>query len=470
MFAATPAPTKAQAAEQLMSFAQWKTRVAFTPSNRSFGGRIGPFPDKDKLPLPDYGVVDTQALQALRTFQNSELADSKNWLGTVPKSSEFLDVKRSYYTRSPVPFQPFAQKLQIPVGSQVIFHGDFHGDIRSLMAMLDWLNEQKILDGFKIVKPKTYLAFLGDYVDRGSYGVEVLYTMMRLKAANPTQVLMVRGNHEDFKMTAAYGFLNEVQAKYGRNVVPFSIWRMYDFLPVVIYLGAGKNYIQCNHGGMEPGFQPRGLLASKTKTSFQLLGTLKQKQFADDHPVWLRSADAATRKLVGAKLADFTPETPTSPNPIGFMWNDYMVFGDEQPLGYDSNRLAFVHGKASTEYLLEQASSPGAILQAVFRAHQHSRVANPMMNRLPASRGVYRHWQPTDSSAQSEADKTLLSGTIETELMRSIPRGSVWTFNVAPDSVYGAGLGYSFDTFGILKTAEQFSDWKLQIVNVSVEQ
>ena len=41
------------------------------------------------------------------------------------------------------------------------------------------------------------MVFLGDYTDRGSYGVEVMYVLMRLKVENPDQVWMARGNHED---------------------------------------------------------------------------------------------------------------------------------------------------------------------------------------------------------------------------------------------------------------------------------
>ena len=38
-------------------------------------------------------------------------------------------------------------------------------------------------------------------------------------------------------------------------------------------------------------------------------------------------------------------------------------------------------------------------------------------------------------------------------------------FNVAPDSYYGVGNAYKFDTYGILMTANKFVDWNLRVVN-----
>jgi hypothetical protein len=82
---------------------------------------------------------------------------------------------------------------------------------------------------------------------------------------------------------------------------------------------------------------------------------------------------------------------------------------------------------------------------------------------------VFRLWQTADSAALKNATISQLSKVLERDEVRSIPPGSVWTFNVSPDSVYGEGCGYSFDAFGILKIARNFSDWRLRVVNVPVE-
>src|SRR5207302_863489 len=153
----------------------------------------------------------------------------------------------------------FAQKLVVPDGAEVFFHADLHGDIRSLLAEMMWLNEHRYLRGFGITHSNFFMVFLGDYTDRGAYGAEVLYTLLRLKLANPDRVVLLRGNHEDVAMPSRYGFLREGREKYGGEFDIQKVMRAYDFLPVVLYLGSGEDFVQCNHGGLEPGFDPHGL-------------------------------------------------------------------------------------------------------------------------------------------------------------------------------------------------------------------
>ena len=447
------------------TYADWKARCLKTPANRTLNGR---FPTQEQLPLPDSQLVQDLAIKTLNFYRASSLAELPHWVGNQPKETEFFDITRSYYTRAGIPFQPFAQKLQFQAGAEIIFHGDFHGDIRSFISTLEWLNQTNRMEGFQIKNPHTYLIFLGDYTDRGAYGVEVLYSLLRLKLANPDRVYMARGNHEDFRLTAAYGFLQEIQTKYGEEFSPLPLWRIFDFLPVVIYAGTQTDFLQCNHGGMEAGYEPKTLLNSEGAERFQFLGELRQQTFAQKHPNWFAASDPTSQQTANDMLRDFLPQSPTSPATIGFMWNDFSIFASEPGLAFNPNRPAFVYGASGTKYLLDTASEGNANLRAVFRAHQHSSRPSPMMNRLLASQGAFRHWQGTDRPDAVAADLANLQALLETTPKRSVPSGSVWTFNVAPDSVYGTGNDFSFDTIGVLTTSEAFQDWRLQVVNIPV--
>ncbi|HEX7862996.1 MAG TPA: metallophosphoesterase family protein [Verrucomicrobiae bacterium] len=455
-----PSPQKTAHSTIGKSYAEWVAACKTLPSNRQLRGR---FPAKDVLPLKQFAEFDLVLAAFLQHSRTHSLAQSNAWLGTMP-DSRFFDTSRAYFQKTSTgpTFKPFAQKLNVPSGSQVFFHGDFHGDVQSFITALEWLNEQKYLSGFKIVRDDFYMVFLGDYTDRGAFGVEVLYTLMRLKLANPDRVYMSRGNHEDISLLTRYGFFHEGRAKYGNTFDIAKIARAYDFLPVVIYLESGANALQCNHGGMEPGYDPRALLATTNSLRFQLLGTLTQKDFLSRNPKW--PGDKIGRDLANRAFQNHAPEDPVTPTVLGFMWNDFTVLSTDTQFSLDPDR-AFIFGQQATRSVLENASTTNRTVQAVFRAHQHSGILNPMMRRLVASSGLFRHWQPTDSADRLNAAPQELSQHLERSESRAIPHGSVWTFNVGPDSVYGEGCGFTFDTFGLLNTAEKFPDWRIRVVN-----
>ena len=334
-----------------------------------------------------------------------------------------------------------------------------HGDIHSLVDQIKlWqkLGYMSSQDGFKINKKDFKILFLGDYTDRGLYGAEVIYTLLRLKLVNPNKVFLVRGNHEDIGLAERGGFLNELKAKFG-NLNFNLIFKFHDYLPVVIYLGCGNNYIQCCHGGMEMGYNPNKLLDSDSNLKFEFLGELKQKDFI------VKTKELDKFKLINKNIFNnFIPKAASGYfSPVGFMWNDFFVFDNNKNLNncssndlYKSGSLSgrFSYSKLFTKLILDKQSSSKNKIRGVFRAHQHSAYkSDKLMQNLIKHNGVYSHW---DIDYWHNLPKT-----------RMLNKGKVWTFNVSPDSIYGHYCNYNFDAFAVANLFEDYNKSYLKIIN-----
>ena len=53
----------------------------------------------------------------------------------------------------------------------------------------------------------------GDFVDRGSFSVEVIITLLAFKVLYPDYMHLTRGNHETTSMNKIYGFEGEVPSR-----------------------------------------------------------------------------------------------------------------------------------------------------------------------------------------------------------------------------------------------------------------
>ncbi|KAL4172734.1 hypothetical protein KRP22_007897 [Phytophthora ramorum] len=98
--------------------------------------------------------------------------------------------------------------IEIPSGVQLIVVGDLHGQLEDLLT---------ILDKCGVPSSKTWYLFNGDFVDRGSHGVEVMLLLLAFKLLHPEFVFLNRGNHEERMINEVFGFKAEVYAKYNPN-------------------------------------------------------------------------------------------------------------------------------------------------------------------------------------------------------------------------------------------------------------
>uniref|UniRef100_A0A671SKB7 Serine/threonine-protein phosphatase n=1 Tax=Sinocyclocheilus anshuiensis TaxID=1608454 RepID=A0A671SKB7_9TELE len=120
---------------------------------------------------------------------------------------------------------------------EITICGDTHGQYYDLLNIFE-------LNGLpSITNP--YL-FNGDFVDRGSFSVEVILTLFGFKLLYPEHFHLLRGNHETDNMNQMYGFEGEVKAKYTAQM--FQLFsEVFQWLPLTQCI---NNKVLVMHGGL----------------------------------------------------------------------------------------------------------------------------------------------------------------------------------------------------------------------------
>lgn len=113
-------------------------------------------------------------------------------------------------TRDMLRALPSLVDIHIPDGSHFTVCGDVHGQYYDLLNIFE-------LNGLPS-EENPYL-FNGDFVDRGSFSLEVILTLFALKCMCPSAIYLSRGNHESKSMNKIYGFEGEVKSKLSETFV-----------------------------------------------------------------------------------------------------------------------------------------------------------------------------------------------------------------------------------------------------------
>lgn len=142
-----------------------------------------------------------------------------------------LDVKAWFMA------QPSLVDITIPEDSKFTICGDIHGQYYDLLNIFE-------LNGLPS-ETNPYL-FNGDFVDRGSFSVECIFTLFGFKLLYPNHFFMSRGNHESATMNQMYGFDGEVKAKYS-DLMADLFTEVYNWLPLAHCL---NKRVLVMHGGL----------------------------------------------------------------------------------------------------------------------------------------------------------------------------------------------------------------------------
>ncbi|KAL9241271.1 hypothetical protein vseg_015401 [Gypsophila vaccaria] len=105
---------------------------------------------------------------------------------------------------------PSLVDVTVPDGKHFTICGDVHGQFYDLLNIFE-------LNGLPS-EDNPYL-FNGDFVDRGSFSLEVILTLFAFKCMCPSAMYLTRGNHESRSMNKIYGFEGEVKSKLNEKFV-----------------------------------------------------------------------------------------------------------------------------------------------------------------------------------------------------------------------------------------------------------
>ena len=188
---------------------------------------------------------DKIELEAMLAEYNRQHEKSTGMLADLIGTAGFLE-KNEFFNRTPF-----------------VVVADCHGDVLSLLGILDVLKEYNLFDENYRLIPHFHIYFLGDYMDRGENDIETLMLIIALQMEN-YGVHLLRGNHEYVDMNKVYslerGWIEQNAAALSTFYKTLALAR---FVACVLgrqEKGGRREYMQLSHALFPPSIDPIGFL------------------------------------------------------------------------------------------------------------------------------------------------------------------------------------------------------------------
>jgi diadenosine tetraphosphatase ApaH/serine/threonine PP2A family protein phosphatase len=148
----------------------------------------------------------------LQLAESAKNADASEFIQRIRQADYTLQAARQ--RKSIAGGQINGGLLEVCDLENLVIISDLHGDSKSLFRILSEINYKQFLS-----KKLNKLVFLGDYIDRGSDSLSIIYSLCCLISTYPNSVILMRGNHEapaEFPFSP-HDFPYEIEDRFGNR-------------------------------------------------------------------------------------------------------------------------------------------------------------------------------------------------------------------------------------------------------------
>ncbi|MGR3952168.1 MAG: metallophosphoesterase [Chlamydia sp.] len=258
---------------------------------------------------------------------------------------------------------------------KIYVRADLHGDLKSLIENLKVLKEQNLLDSAYRCKPGVHLIFLGDYCDRGIYGIYILELLSLLREQNENQIHLIRGNHEYVNTNFNYGqndnLLFKILCNEGQRQ---ALEEFYETMSLSTYVslknGKGiREYVQFTHGLFEPTMDLAQLLDSEKPSDYSPVHKIQEtlscriQKIGPDSPLY------KSKQKIETIISSYQ-KTPGSHGVVETKYNWGDVTMTKSSYGLPGDRQFQLNAEDIID-CLKISSGPNHQVTKIFRGHQH---------------------------------------------------------------------------------------------------
>jgi hypothetical protein len=163
---------------------------------------------------------------------------------------DWIDSTRTVHT--PTESTSSIKIIRPTINEKFIIIGDFHGSFTTFIRHLLRFRKMGIMNDTCIIDNNYHLIFLGDIVDRGKYGYEIMILLYLLKKRNPNNIHLNRGNHEEEITNTNYGLQEEIYKQFNTDSVYTELNKtmLYQHSAILIRDPNDGKYIYLAHGGL----------------------------------------------------------------------------------------------------------------------------------------------------------------------------------------------------------------------------